>query len=437
MDSRQTDRLQSHGRALGNVLVFVLTAAAPLAAQSAGYLTPPSPIPQILDTPPTPSVSIAPGRRTLALLGRANLPPIAELAEPDLKLAGYRINPMTTGPANSRMAYLSSITFQDIESGVQREVRGLPQNARLAYVQWSPDGSRLAFGHFAAQGIELWVADTRSADARRVMPPVLNATWGEPYRWLPDGSGFIARRVPVDRGRAPEGSRVPSGPVIQESLGRTAPGRTYQDLLQDAHDETLFEHYFTGQLVRVQLTNGSEQPLGRPGLWRSFSISPNGEYVLADRVKRPYSYVVPAFLFAYEESVIDMRGVMVHHVADIPLVDDLPIAFDAVPEGPRSVVWRSDAPATLVWAEAQDGGDPRRPSAVRDRVFVLDAPFTSLPRVLADLDQRYSGTFFGRDDFAIVLSSWFDTRREKRWAVSPSAPGIAPKLLADRGYQDR
>ena len=41
---------------------------------------------------------------------------------------------------------------------------------------------------------------------------------------------------------------------------------------------------------------------------------------------------------------------------DCPTIQEL-LAFDAVARGPRSVQWRADAPATLVWVEAQDGGD--------------------------------------------------------------------------------
>src|SRR5688572_23323374 len=202
--------LTSGIRRAAAVAVLLMAGSVPLAGQG-GYLMPPSPIPQILDAAPTPSVSVAPGRRTLALLGRANLPPVADLAEPDLKLAGYRINPTTTGPANIRLAFLNGITFQDLASGAEREVRGLPANPRLSYTQWSPDGSRLAFGHFTGSGIELWVADVASGQATRVLPAVLSATWGSPYLWLPDGSGFIVRRVAPGRAAAPERSRVPDG----------------------------------------------------------------------------------------------------------------------------------------------------------------------------------------------------------------------------------
>ena len=93
--------------------LFALLAAVPAAAQTpdaaaAKYMTPPQPIAQILDAPPTPTPLVSPRRDTIALLGRANLPPIAELAEPDLKLAGYRINPRNNGPANSRVGWLNA-----------------------------------------------------------------------------------------------------------------------------------------------------------------------------------------------------------------------------------------------------------------------------------------------------------------------------------------
>jgi hypothetical protein len=88
-------------------------------------MTPPAPIAQILDTPPTPTPSVNPRRDTIALLGRANLPPISELAEPSLNLAGYRINPRNNGPANSRIAWLNGLSFQPV-SGGRGARRGAP-----------------------------------------------------------------------------------------------------------------------------------------------------------------------------------------------------------------------------------------------------------------------------------------------------------------------
>jgi dipeptidyl aminopeptidase/acylaminoacyl peptidase len=428
--------MQSTRIAGGALLAIALAGAGTTQAQT-GYLRPPDPIPAIVTAPPTPTVMVGRDKRTLAILSREALPSIAQMAEPELRLAGFRISPRTNGISSTRATYSSGITFQEIESGRERAVR-LPAGARVANAQWSPDGRHLAFVNALAGGLELWVAEVATGQARRVLGAELNGTVGTPYRWLPDNSGFVVARIVPGRGPAPRASEVPSAPIIQENLGRTAPARTYQDLLQSASDEALFEHYFTAQLSRVPLAGGGPTDLGRPGIFFDFTPSPDGRYLLVTRVKRPYSYVVPAFNFPQETSVVDARtGSVVKQIADIPLTDNLPPAFDAVHQGPREVQWRADAPATLVWAEAQDGGDPRREGAVRDRVLMLNAPFTGQPATLIDLEHRFSDIGWGRDDFAIVKSAWWNTRWERRFAVNPSNPSAAPRLLVERSYQDR
>jgi dipeptidyl aminopeptidase/acylaminoacyl peptidase len=403
-------------------------------AEPARYMTPPAPIAQILDTPPTPTPSVNPRRDTIALFGRANLPPIAELAEPDLKLGGYRINPRNNGPANSRVAWLNALSFQAVSGGPERRVT-LPNGARFTSTSWSPDGKRLAFLVDRPAGLELWVADAATASARRVGAGSVNATFGSGFDWLPDSSGLIVRAVPAGRGAAPGTASAPSGPIVQENAGRTAPVRTYQDLLRNSSDEALFAHYFTSQLTHVPLT-GNARAIGAPGLVLNASVSPEGRYLLQTRLKRPFSYVVPAALFPTEVTVTDLAGKVVRKLADLPLRDDIPTQFDAVAPGPRGAHWRTDKPSTLVWVEAQDGGDVRRNVANRDRLFMLDAPFTAAPRTLLDVKDRYTGITWGRDDYAIVYSQWWNTRRETRTAVNPSQPGQG-RVIVERNFQDR
>jgi len=419
--------------------LLLLAAAGMAAAQTGGdgarYAQPPTPIPQILDTPPPPLPSINPRRDTIALLGRSNLPPISELAEPSLKLAGYRINPRNHGVANSRIAWLNALSFQPVAGGAPRSV-SLPRGARFTETNWSPDGTRLAFLLDTPTGLELWVADARTARAQRVTGPIVNATFGSGYQWMPDSARLLVRTVPAGRRAAPAGTAAPSGPIVQENAGRTAPVRTYQDLLRNSGDEALFEHHFTSQLASVPAAGGAARPVGSPGLYWGASSSPDGRFLLLTRAKRPFSYVVPAALFPTEIVVTDLNGRVVRRVADLPLRDDIPPQFDAVAPGPRSVHWRTDKPATLAWVEAQDGGDARREAAVRDRVFMLSAPFTGTPQKLVDLKDRYAGTLWGRDDFAMVLTQWWNTRRETRVAVNPSQPGEG-RVLLQRNFQDR
>ncbi|HEX7243314.1 MAG TPA: hypothetical protein VF263_23730, partial [Longimicrobiaceae bacterium] len=416
---------------VGCIAVAFLTA--PAAAQdAAGYRTPPAPIQAILDTPPAPSVSVSPDQRTLAFLAGAAMPTVAELAEPELRLAGVRINPRTNAP--SRASRYVGLAFEPLEGGTRREVR-LPEGARFTSPEWSPDGTRLAFGMVTPAGTELWVAEARSGEARRLTGPELNATLGSPLEWLPDGSGLVVKLVPAGRGAEPAAPAVPSGPVVQESRGRAAPTRTYEDLLADAHDERLFEHYFTSRLARVPLSGGAATPIGEAGIISTFSVSPDGEYLLATRVKRPFSYLVPYGQFAAETSVLDLAGNVVRRVADRAEVTPSPIGRDMVEPGPRRVAWRSDAPATLVWAEAADGGNARRPAPVRDRVLLLAAPFTGEPVTLAELDQRFSAITWGRSDLALLSTRWAGTARTRTLVVDPSRPGAAPRVLWDRSSE--
>ena len=399
------------------------------------YQQPPAPIAQILDAKPNPGVSVSPDRKTLLLTDRSNLPSIAELSEPMLRLAGYRINPRNNGPANSRVSWLTGLSFQSIGGGAARPVSGLPANARLTNATWAPDGKTVAFLVNVPNGLELWVADVAQAKARKLNGPMVNAASGSGFSWLPDSSGLLVLAVPTGRGVAPNVDHPPEGPIITETGGQAAPVRTYQDLLSNAGDEALFNHYFTSQPTVVTL-NGRARTVGQPGVILGLSTSPDRRYLLQTRVKKPYSYVVPARLFPTDVVVTDLNGREVHRVADLPLRDNVPTPFDAVAPGPRSVQWRADADATLVWAEAQDGGDPRNAAEVRDRVFMLRAPFNDRPQVLLDLKERYAGTTWGRDDVAIVDSRWFNTRHETRTLVDPSNPGQG-RVLVDRNYQDR
>ena len=138
-----------------------------MAQEGRTYQQPPAPIADILDTKPTPTPSLSPDRTTLALFDRANLPPIAELAEPMLRLAGYRINPRNNGQANSRVTWLTGLSFQPVAGGPARTV-SLPANSRFVSPGWSPDGRSVALLMDAPTGLELWTVDVASGVARKL-----------------------------------------------------------------------------------------------------------------------------------------------------------------------------------------------------------------------------------------------------------------------------
>ena len=416
--------------ALGGALCGRAIAAPPT------YHEPAAPIPAMLDAAPTPTVSLNAHGTTLAVFGRENLPRVALLARPILRLGGFRIDPRTNGPAEIRMNWLTSLSFEEVASGQPHAV-DLPKGIRFAAPKWSPDGKTLAFVVWRPDGLELWVA-APGALAHKVSGADVNAAFGlaDAYAWTPDSTGLVFTRTVPGRGKAPAEPSAPIGPTVQESAGKPATVRTYEDLLANPHDEALFDYYFSSRLARVSVTGGAERPIGAPGVFMDFHVSPDGRYLVVERLKRPYSYLVPAEMFAAEIAVWSIDGKPVKTITDRPLADSLPAAFDSVTSFPRDADWRADAPATLVWALAQDGGDSDKKVAVHDRLLTLQAPFTAEPRTLVDLPERFGRVFWGKDDVALVISRRYRTRHETRLLVDPS--GATPaRMIGERNVQDQ
>ena len=415
--------------------VALVAAALPgAAAPTAEYQLPPKTLTDIVDRPLTPQVRISPDHRWLLLLEQPSLPSIAELAETELRLGGLRFRPQNNGPSRRRPA--AGLEILRIADRQTRAVRGLPEGARIDDVSWAPDSSHVAFTHTGSERIELWSVDVATGEARRLADVALNLAARVAPQWSADSRSLVCSLVPEGRGPAPRQRTVPSGPTVQENLGETAPARTFQDLLKNAHDEALFEHYLTSQLARIGL-DGTVTPLGAAGIHWDYDPSPDGEYVLVETLHRPFSYLRPAPWFPTRVEVWDRDGKLVQQVADLPLREDIPIGNGSVATGPRSFSWRHDAPATLMWVEALDGGDANRQAELRDQLFLLPAPFTGEPLPWVSLANRFGGVEWGRDDLALVFGWWWKTRNVRVSRAYPGEPERPAELLVDRSWEDR
>jgi dipeptidyl aminopeptidase/acylaminoacyl peptidase len=420
--------------ALRSSLVALVALVAPVALLSQeGYRVPSPDLVAIVDAEPTPSVSIDPTGRMLVLMSRRSLPTIAELAAPELRLAGLRIDPRTNGP--SRFQGVSGLTLRPIDGGNDRPVTGLPDGARIGNALWSPDGRHIAFTITDDDGIDLWCADVATGRARRVTQRALNAAIAAPYGWLPDASGFVVVAIPEERGAPPARPLVPDGPIVQSHEGKSAPARTYQDLLANPYDEDLFDHHATAEILLVDL-DGAVRRVIAPRVVTGVEASPDGRYLLVESIHRPYSYRHPLDRFPRRAEVTTIDGGLVHTVADEPLADAIPLSFGSVATGPRDIAWRADAPATIVWAEARDGGDASKAAEIRDEIRMLAAPFSASPVSLAKLPNRYGGFVWGNDTLALLSDWWYKTRRTRLLAIDPSRPGTS-RVLFDRSFEDR
>jgi hypothetical protein len=194
--------------------------------------------------------------------------------------------------------------------------------------------------------------------------------------------------------------KAPTGPNIQESYGKPGPIRTYQDLLTSAHDEDLFEYYYTSQLAYVDAVSGKRTLVGKPGMLRG-SPSPNGEYILVRRVKRPFSRLLTWNEFPQDVEIWNRRGERIRAVADVPMADAVPM--NGVITGPRAYRWAPLDPATLVWVEALDKGDIRNVVPQRDRIVSLKAPFKDDAADVGKTEFRFGGAEW-TDNGTILLT---------------------------------
>ena len=410
--------------------MFIL---APTVAAQDTYQKPPKAILDVMNAPAPPVAFPSPNGSELLLAEPVRYPSIAELARPMYRLAGVRIDPADNGQHNPPR--FRNLVLLSVADGRSMPI-AFAAGEGFGRPDWAPDSKHFYLSVERDRTVELWVGTAALATIQRIPGVALNSTLGEPCRWMPGGAALLCRTVVANRGRPPAESRVPIGPIIQESFGEASPVPTWEDLLSSKHDEGLFDFYATSQLSLIDVSTGKAVPVGKPGVYDLDDPSPNGRLILVARIHRPYSYIVPFGRFPHDVEVWNRSGHSVYKLADLPLAETVPIG--GVPTGPRDYQWQPTAPATLVWVEALDGGDPRANVANRDRILELPAPFLAQPSELARTEYRFAGFTWGeRGDIAILRE--FDRHRlwERSWFINPQRPSEEPRLVWDMSQQDR
>lgn len=405
------------------------------AIHAQNYQLPPSPIAELADADLPPSLILNDDATAGILLYRSGYKSIEDLSETEMRLGGLRINPKTN--ISSRINYSKKISVFDPATGSEREVLGLPANPRIANVQWSPNQALVSFTITGSKGVGLWVLDIKEAKARRLTPDDLNANMGNPARWMRNSSGLLVNRLPAKRPNIINTEeRIPTGPVISENIaGNEAQNRTYQDLLKNPDDEINFEILATSEIWSVPL-KGKMKIWREAAMYQSISFSPDGEFVLVATIQRPFSYIVPYSRFPTHHIVYSKNAKEIFVAQKGSLQETLPKGFMATTTERRAFQWRSDHPATLVWVEALDEGDPKMEVEFRDAVYQSRAPFSDKPIQLFSTSLRFSSITWGNDSIAMVNEYWWNTRMTRSLFFNPSNPAKEPSLFVERNYQD-
>lgn len=408
--------------------------AVPQYNRAVPYKRPPDDVVRILGEAPTPVAMASYDRSLIALVEPEANPPLSLLARPYHRLAGTRVDPGTGG--RRWTARVQSIRVLDVATGGEVRI-DLPDRS-FSHPVWSPDGRRLALSRHRDGGAEVWVADACDGSVRRIdgllvtdtLTPAGRGGPPAPLRWTADGKLLATALATTSLEPAPE---APPSPRVEESSGKRSLMATFQDLLTSDQDDARFLHYATSRLVRVDPDGGVEW-LGEPQMYHQVEPSPDGASLLVGRILTPFSHRVPWQFFARTTEVRTRDGRLVRTVADLPVADEVP--RQGVPTGPRSVQWQASEPATLIWVEALDGGDPTRKVPHRDRLMRLRAPFDGDPEEILRTEHRLVGLDWFRDGGRVLLAEFDRDRRWSRtWLIALDAPHDR-RLIFDLSVND-
>ncbi|MCH5716614.1 hypothetical protein [Niabella hibiscisoli] len=122
-----------------------------------------------------------------------------DLNQDEMRLAGLRINPVTN--ISATVTYSNNLKIRKIKDvkAEPTQVSGLPANARITYISWSPDDSKIAFTNTTQGGVELWIIDVAAATATKLTEANLNANMGMPYTWYKDNKTLLVRMIPANK----------------------------------------------------------------------------------------------------------------------------------------------------------------------------------------------------------------------------------------------
>ncbi len=409
---------------------FLLCVAVPLWAQEdVAYKVPPKTISDMLLAKPAPNVSVDEKGQWMLLTEVSTYPSVEELAQPELRIAGLRINPKNYSP--SRQNFINNLYLKNIATGKESKITGLPVPLYAGSVSWSPTDKKIAFTHTLGDHVDLYVIDIATLKATKINKMGVNAVLGSSYQWYDDNT-ILYKGTLAPASTAPPKPAMPKGPTTQENYGKAAPQPTFQDLIKSPHDEQLFGFYAKSQLVKN--VNGVETKIGLPAIYASIDFSPDKKYMLTRTLNKPFSYLVTANRFASTVTITDLTGKVVKKLVDLPSGETTPSGRDNVQNVPRGIEWRDDEAATVVWCMPLDSGMIKKNVEYHDAVYALSAPFTSNEKELFKTKLRYYNTSWGNANLALVTEGLGSKQMTRTNRYNPSTGELS--MLMERNTTD-
>ena len=412
------------------VIIILLGALMTLNAET-GYKLPTDDIVKIYDTQRNPYIQFIQFENFGLEISYQLHQTLEQLAEPSLKLAGEDISKRL----NAHMATypINKINIFELNNHSRIPIQ-LPENAKIRNISISNDHKKAALLNETENGVQLIIADLNNGECKAYPNFLINDILEDGIIcWLNDNDNILLKIIPNERGIEPTKPIVPEAPVIEETYGKESITRTYQNLLQNKHDEALFDHYFTSQIISLNTENGKIKRIGNPAIYNEVKPSPDNEYLYIERIQRPYSYMLPYYRFPKEFEIWDIDGKLVKTLHFRPLQDEVPIGGTYI--GPRKFMWQPLKDASLVWVEALDEGDPENIVEHRDKIMRISSPQTDIAEELFRTEYRFSSINWSETEDELI---YYEYDRDKLWRKGWLFEiGGKPKLIYDLSTRDK
>ncbi len=355
----------------------------------------------------------------------------------------YRLAELEIRPQTDRLWHLDTYGidgFRFYSLSERRFVEAdLPVGSFASDFTWSPDGSQMAFLAHLPSHTEVWIADpssgrTESLGGGRVLATVGTSARGQGngpssmLQWTPEGS-VLTLLVPRGRGSEPIRNPIPTGPLTRRTRDEATSTRTFPNLLEDPHDEVLFEFYTRSQITELR-PGGQARTVGEPDMYQSISLSPDGQHILATRVERPLSFITSYGGFPRRTVILDRSGTEIAELDYRPLNEGGGFRGNGEGQGPRGFAWAPDGSGLVYLLRAER--DDENPDAPRpDRIMRVSAPFDlEAGEVMAESEDPIGSVDFSIDgNHAFGSVSKDGDEGIAYWTLNARSP--ARRLLVD------
>jgi dipeptidyl aminopeptidase/acylaminoacyl peptidase len=413
------------------IIIFILFGALMTLNAKTGYKFPADEIVKIYDTQRNPYIQFIQFEDFGLEINYQLYQTLEQLAEPSLKLAGKDISKRLNANMATYPDYKINIFDLITKSRVPIQ---LPKNSKIRDIVISNDNKKAALLNETKNGIQLIIVDLENVECK-----VFTGFWVNDILddgiicWMNDNKNILLEIIPEDRGNEPIRPVLPESPIIEETYGKKSITRTYQNLLQDKHDEALFDHYFTSQIVSLNTKNGKMKKIGKPAIYNEVKPSPDNEYLYIERIHKPYSYMLPYYRFPKEFEIWNIEGKLVKTLHSRPLQDEVPIGGTYV--GPRRFMWQLLKDASLVWVEALDNGNPKIKVEHRDKIMRIESPQAETAEELFRTEHRFSSFKWSEVEDELI---YYEYDRDKLWKKGWLFEiGDKPKLIHDLSTRDK